>query len=129
MRTLATGLLVIAVLLSTDSRADIYRCTDSDGNMMFSQFPCAEEQAQDEKAEVAADGAAAEEPAAPAVDNTADVVTPVSEDKSVEVCKKPYRDAIDAIEARMLDGYTPEQGAAYKKQLLGLTRGLRGCES
>lgn len=38
------GLLLITVLLGSTVRAEIYRCKDDDGNLMFSQTPCANEE-------------------------------------------------------------------------------------
>lgn len=125
MRAINKVLLLICTLFFiTDAGAEIYRCTDENGNMVFSQVPCAKEEAPE--AEEETDEAPEAEP--PAGDNI-DVVTDVHDSAAVAQCKKPYRDAIEAIEARMLDGYSPEQAEAYKKQLLGLTKGLRSCES
>lgn len=125
MRAINKVLLLICTLFFIpDAGAEIYRCTDENGNMVFSQVPCAEEEAP--AAEEETDEAPEAEPTA---GDNIDVVTDVHDSAAVAQCKKPYRDAIEAIEARMLDGYSPEQAEAYKKQLLGLTKGLRSCES
>ena len=131
MRTITTALLLIsAAMISTEAQAEVHRCTDADGNMVFSQFPCAEEPAaakEEEKDEAAVEEVEAED-VQPQSANIESVV-PTRDDLTIAQCKKPYRDAIDAIEARMVDGYTADQGEAYKKQLLGLTKGLRRCET
>jgi hypothetical protein len=46
----------------------------------------------------------------------------------VEACKEPHRDAIDAIEAEMLRGYSAEQGETFKQELRTLTQAMRACE-
>lgn len=131
MKTIAAALLLTgAAMLSSEGYAEIHRCKDADGNMVFSQFPCAEEPAAEQKEqekEAKAEAGEARDTQAP--DTDVDVAAHVRDSQVVTQCKKPYRDAIDAIEARMLNGYTPDEGEAYKKQLLGLTRGLRSCES
>lgn len=48
-------------------------------------------------------------------------------EKDIEQCKKPFRDAIDAIEAEILRGYTSEQGEVYRERLIGLTQQMRRC--
>jgi hypothetical protein len=131
MRTIAAALLLVgAAILPSEGYAEIHRCKDADGNMVFSQFPCAEEPAAEQKEqEPEAKAAEGEASDSQVPDADVDVATHVRDSQMVTQCKKPYRDAIDAIEARMLNGYTPDEGEAYKKQLLGLTRGLRNCES
>ncbi len=130
MKIIMTVLLLIgAVLFSADGRAEIHRCTDADGNMVFSQFPCAEEpgaaKEKDEPEEV--ETAEADDTQLSSAD--IDAASRARDSEAIAQCQKPYKDAIDAIEARMVNGYTPDQAQAYKKQLLGLTRGLRRCES
>ena len=44
-------------------------------------------------------------------------------------CEKTARDAIDAIDLRMRQGYTKEEGQAYMAELLELTRALRACKT
>lgn len=130
MKTLTTVLLLIgAALFSTDARAEIHRCTDAEGNMVFSQFPCEEESAAAEEESKVREVETTEADDTRFSSADVDVAASVRDTEAVARCKKPYRDAIDAIEARMLNGYTPDQAEAYKKQLLGLTEGLRRCES
>lgn len=50
------------------------------------------------------------------------------EDRSqIEACKKRYRDQIDAIDARMRNGYDSSQGERYREELRELTTRLREC--
>ena len=54
----------------------------------------------------------------------------VGSDRSKELteqCKQRYRDQIDAIDAQMRQGYTSDQGEAYRQRLRGLTEKLRAC--
>lgn len=44
VKIIAGLLLVAALLMSDGTRADIYKCKDEDGNLMFSQTPCAREE-------------------------------------------------------------------------------------
>jgi hypothetical protein len=130
MRTRTTiALLLIAAIYVSDVQAEIYRCTSDDGNMVFSQVPCAKEPEEAKEEKAAEESEATEADEATPADIDVDGTMHVGDSGAVAQCKKPYRDAIDAIEARMLNGYTPDQGEAYKKQLLGLTKGLRRCES
>ena len=48
--------------------------------------------------------------------------------QDVEACKIPLREAIDAIEAEMLRGYSAEQGEEFKQELRVLTQQMRACE-
>jgi hypothetical protein len=130
MRTRTTiALLLVAAIHISDVRAEIYRCTGEDGNMVFSQVPCARDPEEAKEKDAAEESKAAEADEAAPEEIDVDDAMHVRDAGAVAQCKKPYRDAIDAIEARMLNGYTPDQGEAYKKQLLGLTKGLRRCES
>ena len=56
--------------------------------------------------------------------------TPVASnltDEEIEACKDPLRGAIDAIEAEMLRGFSPQQGEEFKVQLRTLTQEMRAC--
>ena len=117
-------MLSIALLLlgAPDVLADIYKCVDEDGNTAYQQTPCPVESETAEKRESkeAAESAAVQ-PAAATRAGSRD-----SDD--VEACKNPIRDAIDAVEAEMLGGYSPEQGEEFKTRLRGLTDQMRACE-
>jgi hypothetical protein len=46
----------------------------------------------------------------------------------VQECKKPLRDQVDEIDAKMRSGYSSAQGEIYKEQLRSLTQAMRRCE-
>lgn len=102
--------------------ADIYKCVDEDGNIAYQQTPCPVESATSETLELdeADDAGEARMP------ERKNVVSRSSNE--IAVCKGPLRDAIDAIEAEMLNGYSPEQGEEFKTRLRGLTDEMRACE-
>jgi len=102
------------------AQAEIYRCTDADGNVMFSQTPCQEDDAEP------ADEQPADEEAAVA---TTEVEPQQPDTVAVAECKRPYHDAIDEIDAEMREGYSPAQGEVLKQRLRGLTEQLRRCET
>ena len=112
-------------------RAEIYKCTGPDGGVAYSQLPCVTEKSvepektePDEKAETVRPASAKRE-------------SPVTEHRQEEpelevstaVCKKRYRDAIDAIDAEIGREYSREKGKQYKQRLLVLTRKLRQCSA
>jgi hypothetical protein len=118
-------LTTLLLVFSSLAQADIHRCTDAEGSIIFQQMPCAEpEPEQEETGEQA--------PTAEVEASTEDVVarTEPPEPKSPELvaqCKKKYRDAIDGIDAEMRERYTPEQADDYKQRLRVLTEQLRAC--
>lgn len=46
----------------------------------------------------------------------------------IQECKKPLRDRVDEIDAKMRSGYSSAQGEIYKEQLRTLTQAMRRCE-
>lgn len=46
----------------------------------------------------------------------------------IQECKKPLRDQVDDIDAKMRSGYSSAQGEIYKEQLRSLTQAMRSCE-
>jgi hypothetical protein len=123
MRVFLYGFVAIAGLLCRDgSGAEIFRCEDPGGGVVFQQTPCPEPEPEEpepdeEKADEAPVTAyeAEPEPRAPAAPEV------------VAACKKQYRDAIDAIDAEMRAGFTPQQGEVFKQRLRLLTEKLRAC--
>ena len=120
MHKISIFIFCVALIWLPTAQAEIYRCTDTDGNAMFSQTPCVEDKTEpQEEAKVAED---------PAVLTTE--TRPEPRDKeAVAQCKKPYRDAIDEIEAEMQGGYSAEKSEVFKQRLRGLTEQLRRCEA
>jgi len=109
--------LALIMLGSTAVQADIYKCEDEQGNVAYQQLPCP------------VVNKAVEVPEEP--EKTADEPPPAAEHRSpakVEKCKEPLHDAIDAIEAEMLRGYSAEQGENFKLRLRTLTQQMRACE-
>jgi len=141
MATLKPIILLAAVTLfcCPDARADIYKCTDDDGNLTFQQTPCAVKKPVEEKAEempaLAADAAEQGMVESTQVTEVAESVNkdtgPLTGDtrqtERAELCKKKYRDAIDAIDAEMSQDFSTEQGEAYRQRLQVLTKQLRAC--
>ncbi len=112
------------------AQTPIHQCTDADGNVVYSQLPCKDEEPAKEDA--AAD--AEDEPASPVPLMIPVEVAPQNNaphepesDKGAAACKKRYRDAIDEIDAEIRREYTPDKDTEYKQRLLALTRALRAC--
>ena len=118
---LTTHVVCIVLLWLPLAQAEIYRCTDANGNAMFSQTPCAEDKAEPAEKEEKVD----EEPAVP----TKETKTERRDEGAIAQCKKPYREAIDEIDAEMQAGFSAEQGEVFKQRLRGLTEQLRRCEA
>lgn len=111
------------------AQTEIHKCTDADGGIVYSQLPCApqktvkpEKTEPDEKAETAVPVSA--KPELPATEDPQENAELAA---NRAVCKKHYRDAIDAIDAEIRREYTPEKDEQYKQRLLALTRKLRQC--
>ena len=118
-------LTTLLLVFSSLAQADIHRCTDAEGSIIFQQTPCAEPEPEQEETEEQA-------PTAEIEANAEEVAsrTEPSEQKppeQVAQCKKKFRDAIDVIDAEMRERYTPEQADDYKQRLRVLTEQLRAC--
>lgn len=119
--SLTVCLLLVTLLAKAD--IEIHKCVDTDGGIAYQQTPCPEPQEKPEIVE-------AEEPAKPVeVDEQLPQVAVASNRSAdeVEACKEPLRDAIDAIEAEMLLGFSPQQGEEFKVKLRTLTQEMRAC--
>jgi hypothetical protein len=116
-----TSILSLFLLVAAPANADIdiYKCVDAQGNVAYQQTPCPVVKGKIEVLEEAVKDEVAETPQVPVVSNQTH--------EEVETCKKPLRDAIDAIEAEMLRGYSPEQGEEFKVKLRTLTQEMRAC--
>jgi len=136
MKSYATllALLCAAALSVPTVAADIYRCTDENGNVAYLQLPCPP--AEDVEREVTPDADASQaeladnwmsaQPDAEQATNPA----PSSrlENESLDTCKKRYRDQIDAIDAELGSSWSADEVGNYKEQLRALTQQLRACE-
>jgi hypothetical protein len=126
---LAVATLVGLLPAGVAAQAEIYKCTDADGGIVYSQLPCApqkpaepEETVSDEKADTEQMETAERE--LPVIEQPQD--EPES-GASTTACKKRYRDAIDAVDAEIGREYSQEKSEQYKQRLLVLTRKLRDC--
>jgi len=137
LKIIAGLILVIALFLSFQARAEIYKCTDDEGNPVFQQMPCAQKKPVEDEAEETTTSDAGDENDDPV--ESVEAITaanykgavPLPEDPNppevVQLCKKKYRDAIDAIDAEMSQNFSSEQGEANRQRLQVLTRQLRAC--
>lgn len=140
MRQLLCTLAAVAALfIWNNAAAEIHRCEDADGGIVFQQTPCPEP--EPEPAASAETAASTEEDAAsmplqgrPRLregDNVAAVIEAEQElereSAAVEACKQQYRDAIDAIDLEIQNSYTDDQREYYLAQLTALTEKMRAC--
>ena len=120
------SVITLVVVWTPAAGAEIYKCTDEDGNVAYLQLPCPVEKA--ETVEVTYDADAGD-----VMESSPEPKTPAPQapsrhpDEPVEACKKRHRDQIDEIDAEILSAYSPEQGDEYKERLLVLTQQLRAC--
>lgn len=132
---LCTLTAVCALLIVTSAAAEIHRCEDADGGVVFQQTPCPEPEPE-APAEPTADEDAAEaaEQGRPRLREGEDVAAVIAaeqelerESAAVEACKQQYRDAIDAIDLEIQNSYTADQREYYLAQLTALTEKMRAC--
>ena len=128
-----------ALLVATDAAAEIFKCEDPEGGIVYQETPCPapESAAADENA----DTAETETPEAPAEDggprrlargeSLEDSVAEIEETNrrraEVEACKQQYRDAIDAIDLEIRNSYSAEQKEYYLGRLKALTDQMAAC--
>ena len=132
---LSASLILLAA--SLPAHAEIYKCTDEDGNVSYQQTPCPVQKT--EAAPATEDEGS--QPAEPVQDDYVPESTPEPRStqsrasssrqpgESLGDCKKRYRDQIDEIDAEMRTKFSAEEGAAYKENLLALTKQLRACSA
>ena len=126
--SLVTVMLLIGFAATDNQATEIYKCTDEEGGIVYTQTPC-EEPETDNDAEQSESRAEVDDP------------NPIPEELFVQVeiessrlagedlatCQKRFRDAIDLIDAEIRENYTPDLADEYKTRLLELTDGLRRC--
>ncbi len=141
------GILAVVACTPVAAEPDIHRCPQADGTVAFQETPCAEPAVEPQSADAEPEAQAAvsddffdfvnpydepvDEPIAEAVDEApaqSDVPLPPPVAENRAECEKLTRDAIDAIDLEMRQGYTPEEGEQYKQMLIELTRQLRSCK-
>jgi len=116
------------------SGAEIYKCTDDDGNVAYLQLPCPEQKEADELP--------APEAEMPVADDSdgfmnivpepeAEIAAPPSSrrpEETLDECKDRYRDQIDAIDAELGVSLSAAEAQDYRERLRTLTLQLRACE-
>lgn len=131
----------MAILLAArEAAAEVYKCEDPEGGIVFQQTPCPEPEAEapDEDADAPEEAADTTEtrgsPDRPTVgrnERVEDVVAARQEERrlteEVEACKQQYRDAIDAIDIEIQNSYAPEQKEYYLQRLKALTDKMSAC--
>ena len=140
MRVFLYGFMAIAALLgSTDAKADIFKCEDPQGGIVYQETPCPEPE-EEPAQEAAAAAEVASEATAQAAgqprrlergESLEDEVASIEEENQrraeVEACKRQYRDAIDAIDLEIRNSYSPEQKEYYLGRLKELTEQMSAC--
>ena len=112
-------------LFGIASGAEIYKCTDADGNVAYLQLPCPEKKPADDPAP-----APAATPEAEADESPQQQPSPSSRlpDESFDECRLRFRDQIDAIDAELGPSLTATEAQDYRERLRALTLQLRACE-
>lgn len=122
--------------VSAVAQTEIHRCADADGAIVFSQLPCDDVAPTAAEPDTVAESPEVDEPSTewnpfntvPDSDSINDRVADTPElEAERAACKKRYRDAIDVIDAEILEDYKPEKADDYKQRLLALTAELRRC--
>ena len=136
-RRLPIALLLLPIAgLSTE--VEIHRCTQEDGTVAFQETPCPEPADVDSvdtpdnaEAQVSSDDFfdfvnPYDQPEAQPQPSKPELPETLSRDRAD--CEKTTRDAIDAIDLEMRQGYSKEEGQDYLTELLALTHQLRACK-
>ena len=137
MRMFLYGFVAIAALLgSMDAKAEIYKCEDPEGGIVFQETPCPEPKVEepDETAEPGNPSSLPEQGQPRRLErgeSLEDEVASIEEENQmraeVEACKRQYRDAIDAIDLEIRNSYSPEQKEYYLGRLKELTEQMAAC--
>ena len=122
-------LLACCVPHTAYAQAQIHKCTDADGGVVYSQLPCKDEEPPEARAAEDPEPTESPEPESVAAAMAPpDIAESDSEsDESRAACKKRHRDSIDEIDAEIRREYSREKDGEYKQRLLELTRKLRAC--
>ena len=132
--------LVVSLGASAGAQPEIHRCTQEDGTVAFQETPCPEPAGDDDGNNGGDDQS--DRNTSAAADDFFDFVNPFDEpaeppappelepraSRDRAECEQMTRDAIDAIDAEMREGYTKEEGKRYLADLLELTQQLRDCK-
>jgi hypothetical protein len=126
--------------IGASAEQEIHRCALEDGTVAFQGTPCDPPPPAADTAETGP----VDSDSTPPGDSLSDFVNPFDEPKESpeaaepalpqpasqdrQVCETMARDAIDAIDLKMREGYSTEEGKQFLAQLLGLTQQLRACK-
>ena len=134
MKSYAPLLAVLGAIAyaAPTAAADIYKCTDEDGNVAYLQLPCPAKKAADpaavpEQASEQAPEEVLEEAPEEAMPAPGPAPSSRLGNESLDACKKRYRDQIDAIDAELSDSWSDDEAENYKDRLRALTQQLRAC--
>jgi hypothetical protein len=128
MRALLIGNLLLPVLvMSPAASAEIFRCADPEGGIVFQQTPCPQPAATEPTEAPATESGPARVPRQPAPVAQADEAAP-PDPEMVAACKKRYRDEIDRIDAELREGFAPEEREPYRERLRALSQRLSQCD-
>ena len=123
--------MILLLGATATAQTPIHQCKDADGNVVYSQLPCKDEEPaqQEEEMPDAADPPVSQSPPLIPLEFAPpdDAQAASASAEGSAACKKRYRDAIDEIDAEIRREYTPDKDAEYKQRLLALTRALRAC--
>lgn len=109
------------MVLCTDAAAEVFRCESPESGIVYQQTPCPEPEPEPEESDEA-EPMAQDSSAEPAQE-----AAPERPSAEVEACKKPYREAIDAIDLEIKNSYSPEQREYYLGRLKTLTDQMSAC--
>ena len=111
------------------AQADIYKCTDEEGNVAYLQVPCPAKPVAPVETAATDNGAEPEEPVEPEAEYSESPPVPSSREpgEPLAECEKRYRDQIDAAEEGFFATDLAEQEEIYKERLLALAQQLRAC--
>jgi hypothetical protein len=129
IKTTRTVLLVSLLVAATPrASADIYKCTDEDGNVAYLQLPCPVKKAMPVEPSETDDSDEAVDNIEPEATGPTPAPSSRLPGEPLAQCKKRYRDQIDAVEAELFSADFADQSEAFKERLLVLTQQLRACE-
>lgn len=131
-------MLIILIGVSVGAEQEIHRCTEEDGTVAYQETPCPLPAGDSDN------NSQSDSEASAPTDDFFDFVNPFDEPEDAPArpeaaalaapspdraeCEKTTRDAIDAIDLEMREGYTKEEGHRYLAELLELTQQLRTCK-
>ena len=120
--SVAGKLLLLLLLINPVASAEIFRCADPEGGIVFQQTPCPEPVTAEPTGEPMEKPEPAHVPSQPEPEATP------ADPEMVAACKKRYRDEIDSIDEEMRKGFAPEEREPYRQRLRALSQQLSRCD-